>query len=264
MLKSEPMKLRIILISVFILTAIMQSMASLTQDADSAYNQERFSEAVKLYNRALVENGRNADLYYNLGNANYRSGKIAQAVLAYERALRVNPAHADARANLEFVNSRLEDKPEDNNSLLTRAHQSVVRAMSANGWAWTAFAAFVLLCGAAALYIFSGNIMLRKTGFFGGMILVVVTIYFVVVAADASSRIDDHSEAIVTVPSTLLNSVPRQPRQTEKVVPLHEGTKVEIIDSVATPDDPVSPRWYNVRINGSTGAWLRATDVERI
>ncbi len=91
-----------------------------------------------------------------------------------------------------------------------------------------------------------------------------LTIYFIVVAADASARVDDHSEAIVTAPSTLLNSVPRQPKQTEKVVPLHEGTKVEIIDSVSTPDDPVSPRWYNVRINGSTGAWLRATDVERI
>ena len=68
----------------------------------------------------------------------------------------------------------------------------------------------------------------------------------------------------MTVPTTLLNSVPRQPKQTEKVVPLHEGTKVQIIDSVSTPDDPVSPRWYNVKINNSTGAWLRATDVERI
>jgi len=258
------MKFRILLIIAMILGATYSAMAALTVEADSAYNQERFSEAVRLYNEALKENGRNADLYYNLGNANYRAGHIARAVLAYERALRVNPAHTDARANLQFVNSRLEDKPEDNNSLLTRAHESVVRSMSANGWAWTAFAAFVLLCGAAALYIFSSNIMLRKTGFFGGMIMLVVTIYFVVVAADASARINDHSEAIVTAPSTLLNSVPRQPKQTEKVVPLHEGTKVEIIDSVSTPDDPVSPRWYNVRINGSNSAWLRATDVERI
>ncbi len=257
-------KLRISLIMAMLVAAIIPTMASVTTEADSAYNQERFTEAIKLYGDALKENGRNADIYYNLGNANYRAGHIAQAVLAYERALRINPAHADARANLDFVNSRLEDKPEDNNSILARAHESVVRAMSANMWAWTAFAAFVLLCGAVAIYIFSGEVKLRKIGFFGGLILAVLTIYFIVVSADASARIDDHSEAIVTVPSTLLNSVPRQPRQTEKVVPLHEGTKVEIIDSVATPDDPVSPRWYNVRINGSTGAWLRATDVERI
>jgi hypothetical protein len=47
-------------------------------------------------------------------------------------------------------------------------------------------------------------------------------------------------------------------------VTIHEGTKVEIIDSIATPDDPVSPKWYNVKINNSAKAWLRASDVERI
>ena len=162
------------------------------------------------------------------------------------------------------MNSRLEDKPEDNNSFLTRAHVSVVTAMSANAWAWTAFIVFVMLCGAAAVYIFSSNVMVRKAGFFSGILLLILAVYFVVVASDASSRVNDHDEAIVTAPSTLLNSVPRQPKQTEKVVPLHQGTKVEIIDSVSTPDDPVSPRWYNVRINGSNSAWLRGTDVERI
>ncbi|MDE6468064.1 MAG: SH3 domain-containing protein, partial [Muribaculaceae bacterium] len=50
----------------------------------------------------------------------------------------------------------------------------------------------------------------------------------------------------------------------DKVVTIHEGTRVQIIDSVATPDDPVSPRWYNVKINNGTKAWLRASDVERI
>jgi hypothetical protein len=47
-------------------------------------------------------------------------------------------------------------------------------------------------------------------------------------------------------------------------VPIHEGTKVEIVDSVATPDDPDSAKWYDVKINNSTRAWLRASDVERI
>lgn len=258
--------MRFLILVSFVIAAFVPSMAANdAQLADSAYNKEAYTQAISLYNKALAENGRNADLYYNLGNAYYRQGNVAQAILAYERALRINPAFAEARANLSFVNSRLEDKPEDNNSLLTCAHNSVMSCMSANSWAWTAFVAFVVLCGLIALYIFSSNVLARKFGFFGGLALLVVTIYFVVVAADASSRVNDHSEAIVTVPSTLLNSVPRQPKQTEKVVPLHEGTKVQIVDSVATPDDPKSPRWYNVRIGGgSTGAWLRATDVERI
>lgn len=257
--------MRKITILLLFLISVVDSFALTTaQQADSAYNKENYALAIELYSECLAQNGRNANVYYNLGNAWYRQGDIAQAILNYERALRIDPSFSDARTNLNFVRTKLQDKPEDNNSLLTRAHNRVVNSMSANGWAWTAFIVFLVLLGFAAAYIFSSNIVIRKAGFFGGIIMLVVVVYFIVVAYDGSKRINDHSEAIVTVPSTMLNSVPRQPKQTEKVVPLHEGTKVEIVDSVATPDDPVSPRWYNVKINGSSSAWLRATDVTRI
>lgn len=232
--------------------------------ADSAYNKEMYGDAADLYRQILAEQGPSADVYYNLGNALYRQDNVAGAVINYERALRIDPGHADARANLAFVNSRLEDKPENNNSFLTRLHHSVVTSTSADTWAWITLGAFLLLCGLIALYIFSGNVMLRKVGFFGGLVVLAATVYLVVVTVDAAKHFNDHSEAVVTVPSTLLNSAPRQPRQTEKVVPLHEGTKVEILDSVSTPDDPVSPRYYKISINGSAPAWLRATDVEII
>ena len=233
-------------------------------EADSAYTHEEFTKAVALYTDLLYSEGPNPEIYYNLGNAHYRAGHTAQAVLAYERALRLDPTHKDARTNLEFVNAQLEDKPADNRSFLTITHQNIVQSMGANAWAWTAFAAFALCCAALALYIFAGNVTLRKAGFFGAIILAILTIYFIVVAYDASSRRNSHDEGIVAVPGTLLNSVPRQPKQTDKVVPLHEGTKIQIVDSVSTPDDPVSPRWYKVNIGGSSEAWVRSTDVERI
>lgn len=256
---------KVILIIIFFLSiSISTKAASLTQAADSAYNKENYHLAIELYNKALNEYGRNGEVYYNLGNAWYRTGNISQAILAYERALRIQPTLTDARINLDFLRTQLQDKPENNNSLLTRAHSGIVNSMTANAWAWTAFIVFAFLLCFVAAYIFSNNVMLRKVGFFGCIILLFITIYLIVVAHDAAARMNDHSEAIVTVPNTFLNSVPRQPKQTETVVPLHEGTKVEIIDSVATPDDPVSPRWYNVKINGSNSAWLRATDVTRI
>lgn len=252
----------------FIITYVVAVMAAVAAspavEADSAYAKENYQAAVALYNKALAQGNVSAGVYYNLGNAYYRDGKIGRAVIAYERALRIDPANSDARANLAFVRSQLQDLPEDDNSFLSNLHASIVTSFSANTWAWTTLAVFLLLCAAVALYIFASGVALRKTGFFSAIILLLTTVYFIVVAANAASRVGDHSDAVVIVPTTLLNSVPRQPKQTEKVVPLHEGTEVKIIDSVLTPDDPVSPRWYNVKINNSTGAWLRATDVERI
>lgn len=253
-----------ILTLLWLLAALPATAASETELADSAYAKEDYPAAIQLYNKIIADGQVSATAYYNLGNAYYRDGKLGRAVIAYERALRIDPANADARANLAFVRSRLQDLPEDDNSFLSNLHHSAVTAVSANAWAWITVGTFLLLLAAVALYIFAPGVMLRKAGFFSAIILLVLTVYFLVVASDAAGRLDDHSEAVVTVPTTLLNSVPRQPKQTEKVVPLHEGTKVQIVDSVLTPDDPVSPRWYNVKINNSTEAWLRGTDVERI
>ena len=115
------------------------------------------------------------------------------------------------------------------------------------------------------LYVLSTQVTMRKVGFFDGIILLVVFGYVIFVAANASSKARSHETAVVTVPSTQLSSTPRASKTaSDKVVTIHEGTSVEIIDSIATPDDPVSPKWYNVSINNNTKAWLRASDVERI
>lgn len=235
------------------------------EQADSAYMAEDYARAIELYTRSIELNGHSSDIHYNLGNAYYRNGKLGKAVIEYERALRINPTNADARTNLEFVRSRIQDRPEDDTAFFAGVHRKIVACMTPNAWAWTAFAVFLLLMGAVALYIFSSSVSLRKTGFFGGITLIVVFAYTLAAANDSNTLACSHETAVVTAPSTQLSSTPRASRSgNDKVVTIHEGTAVEIVDSVATPDDPVSPKWYNVKINNSTKAWLRASDVERI
>jgi hypothetical protein len=40
---------------------------------DSAYSQERYSDAVRIYETVITNEGGSSDLYYNLGNAFFRS-----------------------------------------------------------------------------------------------------------------------------------------------------------------------------------------------
>lgn len=241
------------------------ALASTAQRADSAYNAEDYRMATELYQAAIDSEGPSAELYYNLANAFYRAGKPGLAVLNYERSLRIDPTDADARQNLEFVRNHIQDRPEDDTAFFASLHRSMVMMMRPDAWAWTAFALFVLLTGAVALYIFSADVTRRKFGFFGGIILLVFFVYAIIAAADAAARARDHNEAVVVVPSTQLSSAPRAVgTSADRTVNIHEGTVVEIIDSVHTPDDPVSPMWYNVKINNATKAWLRSIDVERI
>jgi tetratricopeptide (TPR) repeat protein len=82
--------------------AFRQANARLLQgDADGA---------IRGYQELCDQEYVSVPLYYNLGNAYYRSGRIGWAVASYQRALRLAPGDADARHNLEVARSAVLDK----------------------------------------------------------------------------------------------------------------------------------------------------------
>lgn len=249
----------------FIILGLSASAANIAQHADSAYNKEDYVEAIRLYNDAIIQDGVSSTIYYNLGNAYYRDHQLGKAIISYERALALDPSNADARTNLNFVRTKIEDAPEDDSSFLTNLHHSISSTMSPDAWAWCTLAVFIILLATIAMYIFSSNVAMRKIGFFGGIVVLFFFIYFLVISYQTANAPLQHNNAVVIVPTTNLSSAPRSSKdKTEKVVPIHEGTKVEILDSLSTPDDPHVGKWYDVKINNSSHAWLNAADVEKI
>lgn len=252
-------------IIIILLAAITLHAGQHADAGDKAYNNKDYNEALTQYRLAVETEGVSSNLYYNLGNTYYRMGDIGQAVLNYQRALKVDPSNDDARANLQFVQSKIANTPEDDSSFLTNMHRNIVSVMSPDAWAWTAFGLFVVVLGAIALYLFTSNVTLRKIGFFGGFVVLVVFVYVFIIAWTTASAINDHSDAVITAPVSNLRSQPSSKNdKSEKVVPVNQGITVQIVDSVATPDDPMTPMWYEVKINNSTRAWIAASDVERV
>ncbi len=260
------MKLRIItyiILTVFIAGTV--NATSLTQQADSAYMQDNFAKATELYLKIAAEEGTSANLYYNIGNCYYRQGKPGMAILYYERALRLDPSDKDARANLEFVNTKITDEPGDRGMFISNTVNGFACKIPANTWAAIAIGSFVLLLGAIALYVFTSTIALRKAGFFGGIILLFICICANICASIATRYSTSGKEAVIVVPSTLLSTSPRVPKdRSEEAVLLHEGTMVVIIDSVATRIDSTATKWYDVKIDNNTRAWVKGSDIEKI
>lgn len=250
---------------ILLLAGLTASAANFAQQADSAYNKEDYRQAISLYEQAIANDGVSSTVYYNLGNAYFRDNRLGKAIISYERALALDPSNADARTNLDFVRTKIEDAPEDDSSFLSNLHHKICSALSPDGWAWCALALFIILLGTVALYIFSSNVAMRKIGFFGGIVVAFVFAYTTAIAYQTSIAAFRHDKAVVIVPTTNLSSAPRSSKgKTEKVVPIHEGTKIEILDSLSTPEDPNVGKWYDVKINNSTRAWLNAADVEKI
>lgn len=235
---------------------------TLAHQADSAYSADNFQLAEQLYLRALETGGSSTALFYNLGNAYYRQGNLGKAIVNYERALKLDPTNRDAKANLEFVNSKITDKQIDSGSYMMSVWDGAVGMFHADTWAILALVLFAVFLGAVAVYVFSSAVAVKKASFFGGLVVFLVTVCAVIISFAAANRVNSADYAIILPPASQLSTSPREARnQAEQAFLLHEGTKVEIIDSISSQGEGL---WYEVMVGHGERAWVKADEIERI
>ena len=224
-------------------------------EADSAYIRGQYQQAIKDY-EMLLKQGASADLYYNLGNAYYRSENITRAVLNYERALLLSPGDRDIRFNLQIARAKTIDKivPESEMFFFTW-YRSLVNLMSVDAWAWTALIALALLIVLLLVYLFSDRIWLRKIGFFGGFVLLILFALSNLFAWQQKQDLLFRKGAIVISPSVTVKSTPAK-NGTDLFI-LHEGTKVSITDGTMKG-------WMGIRIADGKEGWIESNMIEEI
>lgn len=243
-------------------TAPQYPAGVLAQKGDSAYAADNFTLAEKMYLESIRQDGTSSTIFYNLGNAYYRQGNLGKAIVNYERALKLDTSNSDARDNLEFVKGKITDRQIDNGSVMDTLWQKTVGMFHANTWAWIAVLFFALFLAGAFTYVLAAVVMVKKISFFGGIIAFLLCAATVIVSFAAANRMDDDRHAIILPPSAQLSTTPRQARtQAEEAFLLHEGTKVEIVDSV---DTSAEGKWYEVRVGTGERAWIKADEIEKI
>jgi len=242
---------------ILLLLMLMPAAASAVTkaEADSAYARGQFQQAVKDY-EALLKQGVSTDLYYNLGNAYYRMDEIPRAVLNYERALLLSPGDRDVRFNLQMARSKTIDKitPESEMFFVTWYH-SLVNLTSVDGWARIALLSLTLAIVLALLYLFSSPVWLRKLGFFGALVLLVVFASANFFAYVQKQSFTARSGAIIMAPAITVKSTPAS--QGTDLFILHEGTKVEITDGAMS-------KWKRIRVADGQEGWVETSQLEVI
>lgn len=184
------------------------------------------------------------------------------ALVNYERALKLDPTNSDARANLDFVKGKITDRQIDQGSVMETLWDNVVGMFKADTWAWIAVVLFALFLAGVVTYLFAHVVIVRKVSFFGGAVIFLLCVIAIIVSFAAANRVQSDRFAIILPPSSQLSTSPREARtQAEEAFLLHEGTKVEIVDSVSTAGEG---KWYEVLVAGRERAWIKASDLERI
>ena len=243
----------------------LQAATVTAVQADSAYAQERYHDALKAYQLMAEQQGTSAELYYNMGNTYYKINDCAHAILCYERSLLLDPTSRDTRENLEFVRQKLKlPVATGSRSFVTQVAQSVAFWFSSNGWAVMAAILFVLCLLAVALYVFAVQVKWRKVGFFSAIALLALSALALTCSLYLRNRAANSHAAIVMTQSASLSNAPRAPQDNEEAFKLPQGSKVEITDSVTTGAADGSGKWYHVESTNGRTAWINGNDIEII
>jgi tetratricopeptide (TPR) repeat protein len=83
-------------------SAIAKSDAEFAK-ANQEFAQGHFKEAIAGYEALVRADQWNANLFYDLGNAYFRTRNFGRAILNYERALALDRHHPEATANLQIA-----------------------------------------------------------------------------------------------------------------------------------------------------------------
>mgnify|MGYP002625901434 CR=1 FL=1 len=240
---------------------IMAANANIER-ANQAYKQELYNEALKLYLQEAEQTGVSSSLYCNIGDTYYRLKDNVHAVLYYERALLLDPSNSDARFNLDFVRSKMQLPDDAGDSWFSNWVDQTVSRLSSNAWAIIAIITFLLFLAGVAAYLFMDNVLMRKIGFFGGALVLLVSILANLAAFHVHDKATAGNGAIIMPESVTLSTAPREPRdKEEEAFQLQQGTRVEIVDSIA---DKTRGKWLQVSTAGGHKAWINAKDVEVI
>ncbi len=238
------------------LSARTQSADSLWNAGVSAYEAGDWQAACRSW-MAVEEMGlESPELYNNIGNAFFKDRQTAMAVVYYSRALKLDPSFSDAEHNLEFASSFTQDRIEEVPEFFLKSWLGKVGGiLSSDGWAVAFFIFLALALAGAVLFLLSSGAGLRRTGFFTGIVFLVLSIVCLAFSFAGKADYFRQDGAVVVTPVVSVKSSPSEGSAKDLFI-LHEGSRVKVIDSVGD--------WMNVELSDGRQGWMRASELEII
>lgn len=225
------------------------------QNADDEYAKGNYQQAIKDY-QEILKTGVSSEIYYNLGNAYYRTDNITQALLAYERALQLSPGDNDIRFNLQYARSKTIDKitPETEMFFVTWYH-SLVNFTSVDRWANTAIVSIVMALLLILVFLFAPQMWARKLGFYGSAAFLLLFAFANLFAFQQKHELETKQGAIVIAPTVNVKKTPAA--SGTDVFVIHEGTGVDITDRGMK-------QWRGIKLADGREGWLKTSQIEEI
>lgn len=231
-----------------------QEEAQLTQAAE-AYSNSNFEEAIQLYEQVLANGWEAFEVYYNLGNAYYKTDQIAPAILNYERAARINPTDEDLQHNLNMARNRTVDRIEMLSvPQFVNGYKAFVNNLSSDSWGTISIFSFFLALAAILIFLLIPTKWIKQLTL--GLLLLFIglsTVSFLF-GWQQKQWLNANNEGIIFQASIEVQSTPDENGQ--ELFVLHQGTKVRIVENFKD--------FVRIRIGDGKTGWINKQAIQEI
>src|SRR5438046_6355103 len=236
----------------FLLCAISASSISAQTDgnfskANQDYAQGHFKEAISGY-EALVRAGQwSANLFYDLGNADFRTGDFGDAILNYERALALERHHPEAAANLQIVRDEARAL-----EMQQGWPERYLQFASANQYSIVAAAAFWLAIFGIVAVIFAR----RRSAILIATSICCLLVFGIAICAIYKFEYGSKGRALAIVTGKDVQARLATADTANSVLALPPGSEIKILS--------VRGDWVYAALPDNLRGWIPAKDAEQV
>lgn len=223
--------------------------------ANQLYQDGNYRAAAGKYREAVAAGGGAASLYYNLGNAELRSGRLGPAIAAYLRAQRLAPRDRDVKFNLEYARARIKARlPELPRSAIYRAFDRVVGFLNVNEWTLLVLAAYWLAAILTIVLILARGETARRVSRYLLYVCAATALVSLPFAATRVSRDHLTPRAVIMDEKAGARSGPGE--DNAELFELYEGMDVTV--------GQCDSGWCRISAPGGFIGWVEARTFERL
>ena len=191
--------------------------------ANQLYHNKNYDSAAKLYQQMIHDGYCHPDLYYNAGNAFYRTHEIGMAIWCYRKAQTIH-SNPHVKDNLALAQRRIKEPIQEVKDIFfMRWWKSAYSLFSVNQWAL--FSLVFFLVGILIQSLRRFNVTVKLPVLFSRVLLIMsfIAIGFTLVAFHAATN---HYHGILVGKSILFKE-----KSNNSTTTLSEGIEVECVEA---------------------------------